>query len=153
MNPTWKAVAGVVLIFILGWFGGALSTLIITRQKMQVLVRNPQAMTMLLIRQTSRGLDLNDSQKSQFRTLLMQNVKERMHLQMEIQPQVWAFNRQTVQEVDALLTPNQQQKFQDNLLLFEARFGRNPLNTGPEETGAATVGVPATNSVIGAPPK
>ncbi len=31
MNATWKAALGVILIFILGWFGGALTTLIVAR--------------------------------------------------------------------------------------------------------------------------
>ena len=32
MSPTWKAALGVIFIFILGWFGGALTTLIIAHR-------------------------------------------------------------------------------------------------------------------------
>jgi len=155
MNPTWKAVLGVILIFILGWLGGALTTLIIAHHKMMALTRDPQAAAILLMRQTTHGLGLNDSQKEQLRTLVLDNVKERMELQRQIQPQVWTFNRQTMQEIDAILTPAQQQKFQDNLLLFKGRFGRNPLNTGPDEAVPATTNVspsPSTNAAAGNSP-
>ena len=156
MSPTWKAALGVIVIFILGWFGGALSVWIFAHHRMMVLATgNTQAITMLLERQTTRGLKLDDSQKAQIHDLLLQNVRERKELQKQVQPQVWTDNRQTMAAINALLTPEQQQKFQDNLLLFKARFGRTPLNTGPEETATntapATAG-PGTNSAVGSSP-
>ncbi len=138
MSPTWKAAIGVILIFILGWFGGALTTLIIARHKLLVLAQgNSQALTTLLERQTTHGLKLDEGQKAKLHDLLLENVKERKELQKQAQPQVWADNRQTLAAINAVLTPEQQRKFQDNLLLFKARFGRNPLNTGPEESAPA----------------
>jgi hypothetical protein len=156
MNPTWKAAIGVILIFILGWFGGALTTLVIAHHRMVVLVKgDPEALARLLERQTTRGLHLDDSQKKQLHVLFVENLRERMQLQKQIQPQVKIVNGQTLQEIDALLTPDQQQKFQDNLLLFKARYGRNPLNTGADATAAAAGNAPAspaTNAAIGAVP-
>ena len=158
MNPTWKAAIGVILVFILGWFGGALTTLVIAHHRMIALVqtRNPEALATLLERQTTRGLGLDDSQKKQVHALLVENLKERMQLQKQIQPQVKAVNGQTMQQIDAVLTSDQQQKFQDNLLLFKARFGRNPLNTGGEDPSAASASIsagPANNAAAGnAPP-
>jgi hypothetical protein len=35
-----------------------------------------------------------------------------------------------------MLTPDQQQRFHDNLVLFKDRFGRNPFNVGSDEKGA-----------------
>jgi hypothetical protein len=156
MSPTWKAAIGVILIFILGWFGGALTTLIIARHKMLVLAQgNSQALTTLLVRQTTHGLKLDDGQKAKLHDLLFENVRERKELQKQIQPEVWADNRQTLAAINAVLTPDQQEKFQDNLLLFKAHFGRNPLNTGPEESAAGpapeTAGA-ATNAAAGSPP-
>ncbi len=147
MNATWKAVLGVILIFILGWFGGALGTLIIMHhsrvQLVQMMARDPQVTARLLERMTTRGLKLDDKQKEQIHALMLGNVKERMQLQKQIQPQVWADNRQTLDAINALLDTDQQQKFGDNLLLFKARFGRNPLNTGPDDKAAASP-APAT---------
>jgi hypothetical protein len=154
MSPTWKAALGVIVIFILGWFGGALTTLIIAHHKIIALAQgNSQALTTLLERQTTRGLKLDDGQRAKLHDLLLQNVRERKELQKQIQPQVWTCNRQTMDAINAVLTPEQRQKFQDNLLLFKAHFGRNPLNTGPEESASPTqetVGS-ATNAPAGTP--
>ena len=155
MNPTWKAAIGIILIFILGWFGGALTTLIIVHHKAVELARDPQAVAITLMRQTTHGLGLNDSQKAQLRTLLLENVRARMELQRQIQPQVWIFNRKTMDAINVVLTPDQQQKFQDNLILFKSHYGRNPLTTGTEETTSATNSAPASpasNAPVGSPP-
>ena len=133
MNPTWKAALGVILIFILGWFGGALTTLAFARHKALVMMqRGPEAIAIMLERQTTRDLGLSDAQKTQLHTLFVENLRQRMELQKQIQPQVKAVNRQTLQEIDAVLTPDQQQRFHDNLVLFKDRFGRNPFNVGAD---------------------
>ena len=154
MAKTWKAVVGVILIFILGWFGGALTTIVIARHRALVqLQRGPEALAIVLERQTTRNLGLNDDQKNQLHTLFVENLRQRMELQKQVQPQVKAVNRQTMQEIDALLTPDQQQRFHDNLVLFKDRFGRNPFNVGgidspvpspPQAVGASTNTSPAS---------
>jgi hypothetical protein len=152
MSPTWKAALGVIVIFILGWFGGALTTLIIAHHKIIALAQgNSQALTTLLERQTTRGLKLDDVQRAKLHDLLLQNVRQRKDLQKQIQPQVWTDNRQTMDAINAVLTPEQRQKFQDNLLLFKTHFGRNPLNTGPEESASPTqeAAGSATNAAAG----
>jgi hypothetical protein len=163
MNSTWKAVAGVILIFILGWGGGALTTLVIARHKALALIQmtqhNPEALAIVLERQTTRNLSLTDDQKTHLHALFVENLSQRMELQKQVQPQVKAVNRQTLQEIDALLTPDQQQRFHDNLVLFKARFGRNPFNVGAEdkpaqpaasETAGPSTNAPATNAPAGA---
>jgi hypothetical protein len=141
MNPTWKAALGVILVFILGWFGGALTTLVIARHKALALIqRNPEALAIVLERQTTRNLGLNEDQKTQLHSLFVENLKQRMELQKQVQPQVKAVNRQTLQEINALLTPDQQQRFHDNLVLFKEHFGRNPFNAGADEKAAQAVG-------------
>jgi len=150
MNPTWKAALGVILVFILGWFGGALTTIVIARHKaMMMLQHTPEAIAIVLERQTTRNLGLNDDQKKQLHSLIVDNVRQRMELQKQVQPQVKAVNRQTLQEIDALLTPDQQQLFHDNLILFKDRFGRNPFNTGagvsPTPMAGSEPMSPATN--------
>ncbi len=156
MNPTWKAAIGVILIFILGWGGGTMVTLLVMHHRMVVVVRHdPEALAVLLTRQTTRNLGLNEEQKQQFHALILENLRERMKLQREILPQVRSLNGQTMQQINALLTADQQQKFQDNLLLFKSRYGRNPLNTGADEAATPTDGAPpgpATNGAAGSPP-
>ena len=73
-----------------------------------------------------------------------------LELQRQIQPQIRTVNAQTLQQLDALLTPEQQQKFHDNLIVFKNRFGRNPFNISvddkpaqAEQVGAGGDGGPA----------
>jgi hypothetical protein len=159
MSTTWKAALGVILVFILGWVGGVVTTLVIAKHKALLLQRNPEAIAIVLERQTTRGLGLNDDQKTRLHALFVENVQQRMELQKQVQPQVRAVNRQTLQAIDAILTPDEQQRFHDNLVLFKDRFGRNPFNTGSEDhsppaTEASTIGTnstaPATNTPTGA---
>jgi hypothetical protein len=148
MNQTWKAVVGIVLIFILGWFGGALTTLIIARHKaLLTLQHKPQDITMTVERQTTRNLGLNDQQQTQIRTLMEKNVEQRIDLQKQLQPQVRTINQQTLQEINALLTPDQQQRFRDNLIRFKLRFGRNPFNVSAEDAPGGAVTPAAAESL------
>jgi len=158
MSPTWKAALGVILIFILGWFGGSLTTLLIVRHKAIVaLQRGPEALAILLERQTTRNLGLDADQTKQIHAIFVKNLRQRMDLQKQVQPQVRVVNRQTMKEINALLTPDQQQRFHDNLILFKDRFGRNPFNVGmennpipppnPDNLGSATNALPVNAPV------
>jgi hypothetical protein len=156
MSTTWKAAIGVILVFILGWFGGALSTLIVVHHRILVMARHdPEPLAKLLERQTTRNLGLTDDQKKQLHAIFVSNLSQRMELQKQIQPQVKVVNSQTLQQIDAMLTPDQQQTFHDNLLKFKRRFGRNPFNMKEEDQPAASTTVPAspaTNSGAASPP-
>ena len=137
MNATWKAALGVILVFILGWFGGVLTIIVVERHRALILLQHePEGMAKLLERQTLRSLDLDEGKRKQVHDLIVQNLKQRMELQKQIQPQVRVINRQTLQQIDALLTPDQQQRFRESLAGFKKRFGRNPFNTGPDDQAA-----------------
>jgi hypothetical protein len=153
MTPTWKAVIGVILIFILGWFGGALTTIAIAKRTAVALTqRNPEALANTLERLTTRGLALSADQKEQLHAVIVQNLRARMDLQKQIQPQVKALNRQAMQQIDALLTADQQQRFHDNLVVFKSRFGRNPFSVGPEDrVSASAPASPAIGASTNAP--
>jgi hypothetical protein len=149
MNSTWKAAIGVILVFILGWFGGVLTTLLIARHKaMDIIQRDPEAIAIVLERQTTGNLGLTPDQKSHLHTLFVENLEQRMELQKQVQPQVKAVNRQTMQEIDALLTPDQQERFRENLVLFKDRFGRNPFNVGNEAKALPPAIPPATENPL-----
>ena len=137
MSPTWKAAIGIILVFILGWFGGVVTIMVIARHKAIAMTqRGPEAIAIMLERQTTRDLSLNADQKAKLHDLILDNVKQREELQKQIQPQVKELNRQTLQQIDAQLTSDQQQRFHDNLILFKDRYGRNPFNVGPDDKPA-----------------
>jgi hypothetical protein len=137
MNPTWKAIAGVTVIFILGCVIGVLGTLVAVKHKALAVQRNPEALAIVLERQTTRNLGLDADKKQQLHGVFLQYIRQRLELQRQIQPQVRALNAQTLQQIDGQLTSDQQQKFRENLTLFKTRFGRNPFNTGSEEKAAS----------------
>ncbi len=91
MSPTWKAAIGVIVVFILGWFGGALTTLIIAHHKIiepgpgQFPGPDHPAGTA----DDARPCQLDEGQKAKLHDLLLENVRERKELQKQIQPQVW----------------------------------------------------------------
>ncbi len=146
MNNTWKAAIGVILIFILGWFGGALTTLAIAHQRMlQVIQHDPASLAKILERQTTRNLNLDDQQRIKIHAIFMDNLKARTALQKQIQPQVKEANKLTLQQIGALLTPVQEERFSENLVRFKEHFGRNPFNVGSENDVAAPASVPPAN--------
>ncbi len=136
MNPTWKAVAGVTVIFILGCVMGTLGTLVAVKHRAIALQRNPEALAIVLERQTAHNLGLDADKKQQLHAVFVQYIRQRLELQKQIQPQVHTVNAQALQQIDGLLTPDQQEKFRENLVLFKARFGRNPFNVGTDDKSA-----------------
>jgi hypothetical protein len=156
MNPTWKAAIGVLLVFILGWFCGVLCTWIFVHHKMVALAKGgSMVIATALDRQATRGMKLTDDQQAKVYALLLENVRERSKLQNTIKPQVWAINQQTLQGINGVLNPEQQRKFQDNLVLFEKNFGRDPLSTGEDEkagTNATPSSSASAGTNVGTPP-
>jgi hypothetical protein len=149
MNKTWKAVLGVVLIFIFGWLSGALCTSLIVRHRaISLLDRGPAAIAEVLERRMTHNLNLDPGQRQQIHGYFMENLTQRLQLQKEIQPQVQALNRQTIEEINAVLHPDQQERFQENIARIKLRFGKNPFNPNAEPSS----GMPATNSAVGSPP-
>jgi hypothetical protein len=143
MSNTWKAAIGVILIFILGWFGGALTTLVITHHRMLLMIQHdPAPLAKLLERQTTRNLDIDDQQRAKLHTIFLENLKARAALQKQIQPEVKEANKLTLQQINAVLTPVQEQRFQENLVRFKERFGRNPFNVGSENDAPAPASPP-----------
>jgi hypothetical protein len=153
INPTWKAVAGVTVIFILGCVIGTLGTLVAVKHKSLALQRNPEALAIVLERQTTRNLGLDADKKQQIHGVFLQYIRQRLDLQRSIQPQVHAVNAQTLQQIDGLLTADQQQKFHENLVLFKTRFDRNPFNVGTDDKSAQAEQVGAGGDGGAAPAK
>jgi hypothetical protein len=134
MSATWKAAIGVILVFILGWIGGTVTTIVVARHKAMSLAQaGPEVLAIALERRTTRDLGLTPDQKDQLHAILVTYVRQRQDLQRTTAPQAHIINRQTLQQINALLTPAQQQHFHDNLVLFKQEYGRNPFSVGADE--------------------
>jgi hypothetical protein len=151
MNKTWKVVLGVVLIFLFGWLCGSFSTAIFLHHRMLVtLRRGPEGLADAVQRPLTRGMNLDDDQKTKFHAALVSYFRERWALQKEIQPEIANLNEEALQEVDAFLKPDQQQRLLDNVKRLQTATGRNLFGSGPDQA-ASPVG--ATNAGSPAPPK
>ena len=149
MNQTWKAVVGVVLIFIFGAVSGGLCASLIIHHRNLVLIRGgPAALAQLFERRLTRNLHLDATQQQQIDDAVMKNLAGRRDLQKTIQPQIRALNQQTLAEMNAVLKPDQQQMLRENLAEFHQRFGPNLFNPYANDQAAGA----ATNSSVGQPP-
>jgi hypothetical protein len=129
MKNTWKAVLGVVLIFILGWLAGALcSWAFIHHRVIDLIHRGPEAVAEVLERRMGHNLNLDPAQKAQVHGFVLENLQQRRQLQKQIQPQIRTANQQMIKEIDGVLRPDQVQTLHENISEFKKRFGRNPFN-------------------------
>lgn len=137
MKKYWKAILGVILIFILGWVSGVITTSLTFRHKvLAVLQGGPAAIAQVFEKRMTRNLGLDDVQKQKVHDAFVKNLNQRMELQKTIQPQVLTLNQQTLSEINTVLKPDQQKKFLENINQFRRRFGKNPLNPVPETPAA-----------------
>jgi hypothetical protein len=153
----WKAVIGVILIFIFGFCAGAVCTSLLAQRKALVFLQHPAVvMSAALETRLTGNLNLDATQKQQVHDYFMQNLEHRRELQTQIQPQVQLANLETFQQIYTILRPDQQQRFHQNLSEYRKRLGKNILNQNARpqnqvEPGARPNG-PATNSDVGTPP-
>ena len=155
MTNHWKAVVGVILIYVFGCFSGAISTSIFFHHRMLAFLQHPAvALSAALEKRLTGNLGLDANQKQQVHAYFLENLQQRKELQKEIQPQVQTLNRQTIQQVRAILRPDQAERFQQNIDKFRKRVEAIASNQNAENPSAPKVepATPATNSPAGSPP-
>ena len=155
MKSHWKAVLGVILIYIFGCFSGGVSTSIFFHHKMLDFLKHP-AVAMLAVQEKrlTGNLGLDDNQKRQVHEYFLENLQQRREVQKQIQPQIQMVNRQTMQQVTAILRPDQAQLFHQNIEKFNKRLAASVFNQNtkdPPPFDAQPV-APTTNSGTANPP-
>jgi hypothetical protein len=120
------------LVFIFGCLSGWIGASVVKyRQTTQFLQGGPEAVAKLLEMRMTRNLNLDERQKQQIHQYFMDNLLQRRQLQQQIQPQVQLVNRDTFMEINAILRPDQQKIFRENITLFRQRTGKSPFNPNP----------------------
>ena len=155
MSKTWKAVLGVILIYVFGCFSGAVSTSIFFHHRMLAVLQHPAvAVSEALEKRLTGNLGLDANQKEQVHAYFLENLQHRQALQKEIQPRVQTLNRLTVQQVTAILRPDQAELFHQNVEKLRKRLGANASNLDTENSSAPQVqpAAPATTSGATNPP-
>jgi hypothetical protein len=127
----WKPILGVLLIFILGWLAGVISTVIVAKHRMLAMLHaGPMGIAQMIEKRMDRNLSLDTTQQQQVHEALMDNVRQRMQLQSQIQPQIKALNQETLQKIDTVLNADQKARFHKNLEELRARLGPNGFAPG-----------------------
>lgn len=149
MNTTWKAVLGIILIFVFGFASGVVCSSIFVHRKMVDFLQHPGvAAAAVLEKRLTRNLDLDSNQKQQIHDLFTQNLEQRQQMQKQVQPQVRMLNRQTFMQINAVLHPDQREKFHENLAQLRKRFNQAAPNAETEDPIGTSIppAPPATNS-------
>ncbi len=141
MTSHWKAILGVMAVFILGGICGALSlSLFLGHRAAEVAKHGPEAVVDMLERRLTRHVELDARQKQQIHDLFLQNLQQRKQLQQQIQPQVRQLNWQTFQQINQLLRPDQREAFHQNLDAFRKHLGKFALDPTSENAPQQAVG-------------
>jgi hypothetical protein len=155
MTSHWKAVLGVILIYIFGCASGVVSTSIFFHQRMLNFLQHPGVVEAAMVEKRLTGnLGLDANQKQQVHDYFLANLQERRELQKQIQPQVLESYRQTVKQITAILHPDQAELFHQNIEKFRKRWGTAALNPSAGNPSApnAQPTPPTTNSGAASPP-
>ena len=105
----WKAIAGVLLVFVLGMIAGGLVSLGVIRHQWRT--RGPGAMTDFIVRRMSWRLRLDATQREQLRAIVQEGQQEIQAARKQVQPQIDEIFSRSDAKVRAILHPDQQERF------------------------------------------
>ena len=109
----YKAMIGILLIFILGAASGAIVTHMVDRDRQEAFLHgNPAAREEAIIRRLSRKLALDQQQQEQVRNIVHENHLAMQEIRKRSRPQIEAILEQGQKEISALLRADQQAVFQ-----------------------------------------
>lgn len=108
----WRIVAGVVVIFLLGSLAGSVFTRIVLRHRIEYVMRGgPRAVSEVVVKRLTRALNLDAAQQSQLVQIVDDARKEVMEVRRQTNPQMKAVLDRAQARVDAMLRPDQREKF------------------------------------------
>ncbi len=147
MTSHWKAIFGVLLIFVLGFTAGIVCSSIFVHRKMIAFLQHPGvAVQAALERRLTRKLNLDENQKKQIHDIFVENLQDRRELGRQIQPQVRMVNIETFQKINSVLRPDQQETFRRNLEELHTRASKlavsSDFDTLPPISAAPVVPTP-----------
>jgi len=106
----WKAILGVVVVFLLGAIAGGLITFGVMRQLFQ-LGRGPQARADFVVRKLSWDLRLDAQQRQQLRAIVEEGQQELKPVRQQMHPQIETILDRVDAKIRGILRPNQVGKF------------------------------------------
>ena len=109
----WKAIAGVLLVFILGGLAGVFGTMCICRHRGEWLMKGgPHTYGEAVVRRLDHELKLSEEQRRQVEVIVTDARTEIKELRKQAQPKIDAVFNQAVNRISAILSPEQRVKFE-----------------------------------------
>ena len=120
----WKAIIGVIAIFILGGLAGSITTIGLVRHRL-VHGHGSQKFQDLIVRRLSWELRLDRDQRTQLRVIVAEGQGEMKVIRKQIQPQVEDLLTRSEAKVRVLLRPDQQEKFDKLIAERKAQWAQS----------------------------
>jgi len=129
MTSKWKAVLGVILIFVLGFASGIVCSSIVVHRKLNAYLKQPGAVAAAALeKQLTQNLNLDPNQQQEIHGYFMENLQRRRELNLQIRPQAQMLNQQTFQRIATTLRPDQRELFRQNIEKFRNRLSKAAAN-------------------------
>ena len=148
----WKAIAGVVLVFIVGGLAGAFGTMCICRHRGEWMMGGrPHAYGEAVVRRLDRELKLSADQRRQVEVIVNDARTEIKELRKQAQPKIDTVFGRAVNRVRAILSPEQRVKFEKFVEKKGERMKRwrngsaSTDNTEERDSGGQGPGAPQHN--------
>ena len=110
----WKAVAGVVLVFVLGVLSGGIGVYRFHRSALDRFARGePARVPEFYVRKLSHRLDLDPAQRERVETIVRRTVGEVRQVREECRPRIDEALEKGRRDIRAELRPEQQRRFDE----------------------------------------
>ena len=107
-----KAIIGIILVFAFGAASGAVVTHMIHRTKLESFINGgPEAKEEVILSRLTRKLDLDGRQQEQVRSIIHENHLAMRQVRKQYRPQIQAILEQGQSRINAVLRPEQRDKF------------------------------------------
>ena len=120
----WKAIVGVIAIFVLGGLAGSITTIALVRHRLAH-GHGSQMMADLIVRRLSWELRLDRTQREQLRAVVAEGQQEMKVVRKQIQPLIEDLLSRSEAKVRVLLRPDQQEKFDKLVAERKARWAQS----------------------------
>jgi len=108
-----KAVAAVLLIFLLGAATGGLIAHLIYQKRIEGVVRGgPGAMAEMILRRMDRNLKLDGTQREAIRTIVQETHGEMRQVRRQFRPQMQQILSRSEERIRQILRPEQRELFE-----------------------------------------
>ncbi len=125
----WKAIASIILVFLLGAVAGALVTHRICQQRLDHVLRGEARATgELIVQRLNRELQLDPAQLEQLRAIVKETHAEIRIARRQIRPQIDEILARSQEKVRALLRPGQREKYEK--IIAERKKRREQADSG-----------------------